>query len=264
MKISIPHIKKIGTIMRKYGEHLSNKNRPHKIMPLFIENEQLVMERKQIVHSHDIFENEKNHTYNTEYMNKMYTLLFENEKKYYLERNKMILNQRQYPKKKPTVKVEEIIKPIVKNIKRPIIYHRNINNNDSFHHYRYKSFSNSDNTNKDEDINISKVVFNKNDRKQKKRIEKKYKCLSFDSNKMFDMINENNIKCEMYRTSLKQQVNRRLYHYFQYDYAIWPTPIKMEETKSSFYRTEGTNTRYYNTTGDYKNSKMSFKFKMTK
>ena len=100
MKISPPHTKKVGTIMRKYGEQLSNKNRPQKIMPLFIDNEQLVMERKQIIHSHNIFENEKNHTYNKDYMNKMYMLLFENEKKYYLERNKMILNQRKHTNKK--------------------------------------------------------------------------------------------------------------------------------------------------------------------
>lgn len=262
MKISPPHTKKVGTIMRKYGEQLSNKNRPQKIMPLFIDNEQLVMERKQIIHSHNIFENEKNHTYNKDYMNKMYMLLFENEKKYYLERNKMILNQREHPNKKQKVQIEDIVKPIVKI--RHKKYNRNINNTE-FHHYKYKSFSNNM-PEKEEDVNISKVVFNKNDKKQKKRIEKKYRYLSFDSNKMFEMINENNMKSEMYRTSLKQQVNRRLYHYLQKDYVIWPTPIKMEETKSSFYHTEGMNTRYYNTTGDYKNpkTKMSFKFKMTK
>ena len=114
MKISPPHTKKVGTIMRKYGEQLSNKNRPQKIMPLFIDNEQLVMERKQIIHSHNIFENEKNHTYNKDYMNKMYMLLFENEKKYYLERNKMILNQREHPNKKQKVQIEAVF-PNVSN-----------------------------------------------------------------------------------------------------------------------------------------------------
>ena len=124
MKISPPHTKKVGTIMRKYGEQLSNKNRPQKIMPLFIDNEQLVMERKQIIHSHNIFENEKNHTYNKDYMNKMYMLLFENEKKYYLERNKMILNQREHPNKKQKVQIEDIVKPIVKT--RHKKYNRNV------------------------------------------------------------------------------------------------------------------------------------------
>ena len=75
--------------MKKWGEKLSSKNRPLKIMPLFIDNEELKIERNQIIRSHDIFKNEINNNYTEPYLNTLYGLLFKNEKKYYVKRNQM-------------------------------------------------------------------------------------------------------------------------------------------------------------------------------
>ena len=56
-----------------------------KIMPLFLDSEDVKIERKQIIRSHDIFQNEVRNNYTDVYMNTLYGLLFQNEKKYYVK-----------------------------------------------------------------------------------------------------------------------------------------------------------------------------------
>ena len=58
-----------------------------KTIPLFIENENRIMERKQILHTHEVFQNEKKKTvYQEDYMNIMFDRLYQNKRNYSFER----------------------------------------------------------------------------------------------------------------------------------------------------------------------------------
>ena len=70
--------------------------KPFKIYPLFVDETNRVIDRDLIIHSHNTFNNEVNNNYTKGYMNTLYNLLFRNDKKYYLEREQLILS----PKKR--------------------------------------------------------------------------------------------------------------------------------------------------------------------
>lgn len=58
-----------------------------KTIPLFIENENRIIERKQILHTHEVFQNEKKKTvYQEDYMNIMFDHLYQNKRNYSYER----------------------------------------------------------------------------------------------------------------------------------------------------------------------------------
>ena len=58
-----------------------------KTIPLFIENENRIIERNQILHTHEVFQNEKKKTvYQEDYMNIMFDSLYKNKRNYSYER----------------------------------------------------------------------------------------------------------------------------------------------------------------------------------
>ena len=74
-------------------------NKPFKVYPLFVDETNRVIDRDLIIHSHKTFNNEVNNNYTKGYMNTLYNLLFRNDKKYYLEREQLILSPKKRNKK---------------------------------------------------------------------------------------------------------------------------------------------------------------------
>ncbi len=93
-------------------------NKPFKIYPLFVDETNRVIDRDLIIHSHNTFNNEVNNNYTKGYMNTLYNLLFRNDKKYYLEREQLILSPKKINKK---------IKKDSKNLSDNIIPSLNLN-----------------------------------------------------------------------------------------------------------------------------------------
>ena len=92
--------------------------KPFKIYPLFVDETNRVIDRDLIIHSHNTFNNEVNNNYTKGYMNTLYNLLFRNDKKYYLEREQLILSPKKINKK---------IKKDSKNLSDNIIPSLNLN-----------------------------------------------------------------------------------------------------------------------------------------
>ena len=75
---------KIGKVLKNNGLIFpSSSNRTKKIIPLFIEDENVKFERNQIIKSHSIFQNEINNNYTNYYLDNVSDLLFQNDKLYY-------------------------------------------------------------------------------------------------------------------------------------------------------------------------------------
>ena len=62
---------------------------PMKIHPLFIEEEKRIIERNLILHSYEIFTNEREKNFNKSYMNSLGNMLYDNKKNYPQLRNSL-------------------------------------------------------------------------------------------------------------------------------------------------------------------------------
>lgn len=80
---------KVGLVLKRQGEVLKSSNRPNKIIPLFIDDENRKIERGLVLKSYDVFTNEINSNYTNQYMKTLFGLLFNNEHRYYIKRNKL-------------------------------------------------------------------------------------------------------------------------------------------------------------------------------
>lgn len=89
---------KIGKVLKNNGLIFpSSSNRPKKIIPLFIEDENVKFERNQIIKSHSIFQNEINNNYTNYYLDNVSDLLFQNDKLYYKKRNRLTIKNPTLP-----------------------------------------------------------------------------------------------------------------------------------------------------------------------
>ena len=84
---------KLGSIVKGRAQNrikLNNVNINFKTIPLYIESENRIMERKEIIHSHEVFQNEKKKTvYGEEYMNTMFNGLYRNRRNYSFDRPRL-------------------------------------------------------------------------------------------------------------------------------------------------------------------------------
>ena len=84
---------KLGSIVKGRAQNrikLNNVNINFKIIPLYIESENRIMERKEIIHSHEVFQNEKKKTvYGEEHMNTMFNSLYRNRRNYSFDRPRL-------------------------------------------------------------------------------------------------------------------------------------------------------------------------------
>lgn len=71
---------------------LITNNRPIRFIPMIVEDENKVYQRNQILRSYQTFKQEKNNNYTKKYMSTIYGLLFKNERRYHLKRNKLNIN----------------------------------------------------------------------------------------------------------------------------------------------------------------------------
>ena len=113
-----------------------------KTIPLFIETDNRLMERKQILHTHEIFQNEKKKTvYQEDYMNLMFEGLYKNKRNYSYERPRLedfskekkiyLKSSQQFNYRptsgqvSPTNNNKLIFKPLVKNYSQSILLKEN-------------------------------------------------------------------------------------------------------------------------------------------
>ena len=86
------HKNKIGYILQQNGVVLSKRNNTrNKVVPLFVEDEYVLYQRKRIFKSHDCFLKQIHKKYNERYINIMSHMLFKNEKEYYTKRKELSL-----------------------------------------------------------------------------------------------------------------------------------------------------------------------------
>lgn len=71
---------------------LKINNKPFRIIPMIIEDENKVFQLAQILKSYQTFRNEKNNIYTEKYMSTIYGLLFRNERRYHIKRNKLSIH----------------------------------------------------------------------------------------------------------------------------------------------------------------------------
>lgn len=84
---------KAGLILKQNNEIFTRSmKRPIKINPFYVEDEELKYQRREIIKAYETFQNEKQNNYIQEYLETVYGLLFKNEKKYYIKRNKFLIN----------------------------------------------------------------------------------------------------------------------------------------------------------------------------
>lgn len=89
---------KIGNVLKNNGLVFpSSSNRPKKIIPPFLEDENVKFERNQIIKSHSVFQNEINNNYTNHYLDNVSDLLFQNDKLYYKKRNKLTIKTPNLP-----------------------------------------------------------------------------------------------------------------------------------------------------------------------
>lgn len=204
IKVLHPINQKIGVVLKKWGENLTSRGRPLKIMPLFLDNEDVKIERKQIIRSHDIFQNEVHNNYTDVYMNTLYGLLFQNEKKYYVKRNQMTIEENTDNCITPAAKSSSKSNPIahnktnLKEIKNKVRT-RKSEQKFSFNTERLKNNLFRDN-----------IIYKKIDLTAIKK--KHFDYLSTETNKFVDIIHSSNKIAQTYRNNMRDQVMRRFTH----------------------------------------------------
>ena len=126
---------KLGSIVKGRAQNrikLNNVNINFKTIPLYIESENRIMERKEIIHSHEVFQNEKKKTvYGEEYMNTMFNGLYRNRRNYsfdrprledYIKERKLYLNiSQQFIRRPPSAPKEQLPPVNREHIKRKLL-----------------------------------------------------------------------------------------------------------------------------------------------
>ena len=85
------HQNKIGFLLQQNGIVLSNRNKHKKIITLFVEDENVLYQRKRILKSHDCFLKQIHKKYSERYITTMFHMLFKNEKEYHVKRKDLSL-----------------------------------------------------------------------------------------------------------------------------------------------------------------------------
>lgn len=255
IKVLLPNNQKIGVVMKKWGEKLSSKNRPLKIMPLFIDNEELKIERNQIIRSHDIFQNEINNNYTEPYLNTLYGLLFKNEKKYYVKRNQMHIEDYLTHKKsnEPIKNNHHLTLPKTKVSSKsdptPVSHSLSPQHKKKGSHFQYRITKIKEEFFKPPPKEYETKKFVKSN-----KYEKKFKYLSLDSNKIINMIHNSDKLCDQYRTTLKDQAMRRFCNLTRYSFSL-KNHSRYADMMPLFSQTQNIEQKYFNTTIN-KNSKI--------
>ncbi len=147
----------------KINQLKSTKSNPlihRKIIPLFIEDENKVQEREEIIHKYDIFDNERKKKYTYEKMNHLFNNL-------YHEKNK---KEKNHYLKSPSAK------------KYYLISYRNLENKKYPQIYFSKSEKNYFNNNNSKDYYDDNFDSIENEEKIKKNLEDKYIFFNKDEN----------------------------------------------------------------------------------
>lgn len=92
----IKDIGKVWDIIRNNEKNYRKKNKANvvyytkpvkrKIIPLFIDDDNVVIEREKIINMHNVFMKETNNEYTNSHMNNVFNMLFENKKNYSVRR----------------------------------------------------------------------------------------------------------------------------------------------------------------------------------
>ena len=105
------HKNKIGYILQQNGEVLYKRNNTrNKVVPLFVEDERVLYQRKRIFKSYDCFLKQIHKKYSERYITTMSHMLFRNEKEYYMQRKELSLTplrKERYYDKTTTLTVEQ-------------------------------------------------------------------------------------------------------------------------------------------------------------
>lgn len=233
IKVLHPINQKIGVVLKRWGEKLSSRGRPLKIMPLFLDSEDVKIERKQIIRSHDIFQNEVRNNYTDVYMNTLYGLLFQNEKKYYVKRNQMTIEENKDSFVPPAVKSSSKSNPIVynktnlKEIKNKVRT-RKSEQKFSFNTERMKKNLFRDN-----------IICKKIDITAIKKQNKNFDYLSTETNKFVDIVHSSNKMAQTYRNNMRDQVMRRFTHL-----SAMSSPLKPLDYKAPHSTSDKSNRKY--------------------
>ena len=86
---------KVGKFFEKL-KPLASMNNTMKIHPVFVEENQRIIERNLIIHSHQTFSNEIEKNYHKNYMDSFYEMLFNNKKNYSSLRQNLQLKKRNH------------------------------------------------------------------------------------------------------------------------------------------------------------------------
>jgi len=162
--LSSKEIKFSRNIKNKLKSTKSNPSIHRKIIPLFIEDENKVQEREEIIHKYDIFENERKKKYTYEKMNNLFDNL-------YYEKNKKDKNQ--FLKSPSAKKYYCISNRNLDNKKFPKIYSQSeknyFNNSTSKDYYDDDSIMNEEKIKKN--LEDKYLFFNKNEITDKRKIQ---------------------------------------------------------------------------------------------
>ena len=105
------HKNEIGYILQQNGEVLYKRNNTrNKVVPLFVEDERVLYQRKRIFKSYDCFLKQIHKKYSERYITTMSHMLFRNEKEYYMKRKELSLTplrKERYYDKTTTLTVEQ-------------------------------------------------------------------------------------------------------------------------------------------------------------
>ena len=168
--------------------------KPFKIYPLFVDETNRVIDRDLIIHSHNTFNNEVNNNYTKGYMNTLYNLLFRNDKKYYLEREQLILSPKKINKK---------IKKDSKNLSDNIIPSLNLNTQRKKTHSLDKKIL----------LKIYNEKLKSRNKKQFDNYEKEIKLLKNDNSRIIKTLCFTDRKEKYYKANLKLNIDKRILYY---------------------------------------------------
>ena len=169
-------------------------NKPFKIYPLFVDETNRVIDRDLIIHSHNTFNNEVNNNYTKGYMNTLYNLLFKNDKKYYLEREQLILSPKKRNKK---------IKKESNNLSDNIIPSLNLNTQRKKTHSLDKKIL----------LKIYNEKLKSRNKKQFDNYEKEIKLLKSDNSRIIKTLCFTDRKEKYYKANLKLHIDKRILYY---------------------------------------------------
>ena len=168
--------------------------KPFKIYPLFVDETNRVIDRDLIIHSHNTFNNEVNNNYTKGYMNTLYNLLFRNNKKYYLEREQLILSPKKRNKK---------IKKESNNLSDNIIPSLNLNTQRKKTHSLDNKIL----------LQIYKKKLKSRNNIQFDSYEKEIKLLKSDNSRIIKTLCFTDRKEKYYKANLKLNIDKRILYY---------------------------------------------------